>query len=127
MRDPMESMGPIQMTSLAFPGNRFKGEILPELEKLEDLVLLGEAPDALLREDELAVCDHVVLALRALDGARFDPVLVQDGRETRGPAVVAASDGAVVDLDGHAPPYPMRAGRCRSTIAASSSPGGSVP
>ena len=30
-----ESMGPIQMTSLAFPGNHFKGEILPELEKLK--------------------------------------------------------------------------------------------
>ena len=29
------------------------------------------------------------------------PLLVQHGRETRGPAVVAASDGAVVDLDGH--------------------------
>ena len=34
------------------------------------------------------------------------PVFLQDGHETRGPAVVAASDGAVVDLDGHAARYP---------------------
>jgi uncharacterized membrane protein len=31
----MESMGPIQMISVAFPGNRFKGQILPELERLK--------------------------------------------------------------------------------------------
>jgi uncharacterized membrane protein len=31
----MESMGHIQMISVAFPGNRFKGEILPELERLK--------------------------------------------------------------------------------------------
>jgi uncharacterized membrane protein len=30
-----ESMGPIQMLSIAFDGNRFKGEILPELERLK--------------------------------------------------------------------------------------------
>jgi hypothetical protein len=29
-------------------------------------------------------------------------MLVQLGRETRGPFVVPASDGAIVDLDGHA-------------------------
>jgi len=31
----MESLGPIQMLTLAFPGNRFKGEILPELDRLK--------------------------------------------------------------------------------------------
>jgi hypothetical protein len=31
------------------------------------------------------------------------PFTRQHGRETRGPAVVAASDGAVEDLDAHAP------------------------
>src|SRR3954465_10036360 len=49
----MESMGPIQMTSLAFPGNRFKGEILPELEKLKKAGI-GRIVDLLLvRKDEL--------------------------------------------------------------------------
>jgi uncharacterized membrane protein len=31
----VESLGPIQMLTLAFPGNRFKGEILPELDRLK--------------------------------------------------------------------------------------------
>jgi uncharacterized membrane protein len=35
MADVPESMGPIQMLSIAFDGNHFKGEILPELERLK--------------------------------------------------------------------------------------------
>jgi hypothetical protein len=66
--------------------------------------VLGEAPLLLLREEQLAVRDHVELALRALDGRSL--VLrrpVDLGRETRGPAVIAVSDGAVKDADfGHA-------------------------
>jgi hypothetical protein len=54
----------------------------------------------LLREDQRIVGEHVVLALLAL----FDLGLVlrlgvQLGRETRGPRVVAVSDGAVLDQD----------------------------
>jgi len=33
--DLAESVGPIQLLSLAFEGNRFRGEILPELERLK--------------------------------------------------------------------------------------------
>jgi uncharacterized membrane protein len=33
--DAVESVGPIQMLSVAFEGNHFKGEILPELERLK--------------------------------------------------------------------------------------------
>jgi hypothetical protein len=54
----------------------------------------------LLREQDAAVGDHVELILDALD--RFGVVLrplVDLGRETRSPAVVAASDGAVVNPD----------------------------
>ncbi len=73
--------------------------------------MLGEAPLALLREDELPVGEHVELALRALDDLR---VVVRPsldlGRETRGPAVVAASDGAVVDLDAHGGSVPRAIG-----------------
>ena len=65
--------------------------------------MLREPPLTLFGEHELAVHEHVELRLRTLDdlgsgvGARVDL-----GRETRGPAVVTASDGAVVDLDAHA-------------------------
>jgi len=70
-------------------------------EQAEDLVLLGKATFALLREEELPVAQDVELALRTLGDRGGDALVVQDGRETRGPAVIAASDGAVLDLDGH--------------------------
>jgi len=54
----------------------------------------------LLREGELPVDDHVELALLTRGGRRLDALpLVQLGRETRSPCVVAVSDGAVEDLD----------------------------
>src|SRR3954463_14223433 len=48
----MESMGPIQMTSLAFPGNRFKGEILPELEHVKKAGIARLVNLRLVRKDE---------------------------------------------------------------------------
>jgi uncharacterized membrane protein len=50
---PMESMGPIQMLSLAFPGNRFKGEILPELERLKKHGIVRIVDLLMVRKDEL--------------------------------------------------------------------------
>ena len=63
-----------------------------------NLGVLREPALPLFGEDQLTVGEDVVLALRAL----FDPGLVlglrvQLGRETRGPFVVAVSDGAVED------------------------------
>jgi len=55
----------------------------------------------LLREDGVAVRDDVELALLALGDLGGVPVFAQLGRETRGPCVVAASGGAVIDLDAH--------------------------
>jgi hypothetical protein len=56
----------------------------------------------LLREDDPAVGDDVELALSSGDGVRLvRRAFVQLGRETRGPSVVAVSDGAVKDLDLH--------------------------
>src|SRR6476659_10882693 len=49
----LESMGPIQMTSLAFPGNQFKGEILPELEKLKKAGIVRIVDLLLVRKDDL--------------------------------------------------------------------------
>lgn len=64
--------------------------------------MLREAPGLLLREDDLAVAQHVELPLGARDVSRRNPLVVQLGRETRGPLVIARSGRAVVDLDGHA-------------------------
>ena len=49
----MESMGPIQLLSLAFPGNQFKGEILPELELLKKQGIVRIVDLLLVRKDEL--------------------------------------------------------------------------
>jgi hypothetical protein len=64
--------------------------------------VLGKAAFALLREDELTVEHDVELPLSARDdlGLRRRG-RVDLGRETRGPAVIAVSDRAVVDLDAH--------------------------
>jgi hypothetical protein len=57
----------------------------------------------LLGKEQLTVCEDVVLGLLALLDVGFVLRLgVQLGRETRGPGVVAVSDGAVLDQDaGH--------------------------
>ena len=68
----------------------------------DDLVLVREAAHVLFREQQPTVGDDVELALltrHCLAGVfarRGDR-----GRETRGPCVVPASDGAVEDLDPH--------------------------
>jgi hypothetical protein len=62
--------------------------------------VLGEAVLLLLAEDQRAVGEHVELALRPLeDLGLVGRRLIELGRETRGPAVIAVSDRAVVDLD----------------------------
>ncbi len=65
----------------------------------ENLGQLGPPSLALLGEDECIVDEDVELALVAADhlGAVFRPVDL--GHETRGPLVVAVSDGAVQDAD----------------------------
>jgi hypothetical protein len=57
----------------------------------------------MLREHELAVREDVELAGSARLDRRVEALVYQFGRETRGPAVVAASDGAIPDLDAHGP------------------------
>jgi hypothetical protein len=64
--------------------------------------VLREPPFLLFREDQLSVGNDVELALLTRDGLGFvGGALVQLGRETRSPAVIAVSDGAVEDLDLH--------------------------
>ena len=78
-------------------------------EQSADLSVLREPTLPLLREDELPVHEDVVLALAALfDLGLVLGLVVQLGRETRGPCVVAVSDGAVLDQNlrhaGNLPP-----------------------
>jgi hypothetical protein len=79
------------------------GRLCPSgAERRDDLVVLREAALALLREHELPVPEDVELAVPALDRLHVEAESVaQLGCETRSPAVVAVSDGAVVDLDAH--------------------------
>ena len=77
----------------------------------DDLVVLGKAPLALLREEQLAVGKDVELRVAALADLRLVlRPLTYLGRETRGPSVVTVSDGAVVDLDAHRPTRYSRRG-----------------
>jgi len=68
-------------------------------ERGEDLRGLRKTALALLREDEPAVGEDVELAVRAGLDLRRVVRPVELGRETRGPAVVAASDGAEEDAE----------------------------
>jgi uncharacterized membrane protein len=61
----MESMGPIQMISLAFQGNRFKGEILPELERLKREGIVRIVDMVLVRKDSMG--DVMVTTASDLD------------------------------------------------------------
>ncbi len=62
--------------------------------------MLREAALLLLREHQLPVSEDVELALLPrLDLGLVLGLGVQLGRETRGPLVVAVSDGAVEDAD----------------------------
>ena len=49
--DTVERPGPIQLLALAFPGNRFKGEILPELDRLKRKGIVRVLDMAIVRKD----------------------------------------------------------------------------
>src|SRR5262249_31102306 len=75
---------------------------LRRAEGAQDLAVLGKASGLMLREHGCPVGEHVELPLAAGNRLRVETFSGQLGRETRGRWVVAASGGAVVDLD-HAP------------------------
>src|SRR5262245_16427025 len=62
---PMESMGPIQMLSVAVPGNRFKCEILRELERLKEAKIIRVLDLLMVRKDQLG--NVMVLTASDLD------------------------------------------------------------
>src|SRR3954453_7287481 len=51
--DEPHDFGPLQMWTIAFDGNRFKGEILPELERLKKEGIVRVIDLLLVRKDEL--------------------------------------------------------------------------
>jgi uncharacterized membrane protein len=51
--DVAESVGPIQLLSVAFEGNRFRGEIMPELERLKRDGIIRIIDLLLVRKDKL--------------------------------------------------------------------------
>jgi uncharacterized membrane protein len=52
-QDVAESVGPIQLLGVAFEGNRFKGEIMPELERLKREGIIRIIDLLLVRKDSL--------------------------------------------------------------------------
>jgi hypothetical protein len=69
----------------------------------QDFARLWPAADTLLGEDRLVGANDVELRLLAPHGRRRDSRRLELGRETRGPFVVAVSDGAIEDLHWHEP------------------------
>lgn len=51
MRDERAEFGPLQMMTIAFDGSRFKGEILPELDRLKQQGLLRIVDMLVVRKD----------------------------------------------------------------------------
>ncbi|WP_028660835.1 DUF6325 family protein [Nocardioides insulae] len=83
------SLGPIEVVSIAFPGNRFTGEIIPELERLTS-------------SGTITVIDGV-LATRDQDGpvtfVELDEVDGGDGDAGRLAALLDRVEGLVSDED----------------------------
>jgi uncharacterized membrane protein len=51
--EAVESVGPIQLLSVAFDGNRFRGEIMPELERLKRAGIVRIIDLLLVRKDSV--------------------------------------------------------------------------
>ena len=100
----MESMGPIQMMSVAFPGNRFKGEILPELERLKKEEIVRVIDMLLVRNDHemaafrLPPCAPEAVELRLFREFRVEaPVHDWNGRPLLRVSIAAYNTPADVD------------------------------
>jgi uncharacterized membrane protein len=101
----VESVGPIQMLCVAFNGNRFKGEILPELDRLKREQVIRIIDLLVVRKDETG---HVmVMTASDLDweeATSFGSYIgALAGFRAAGPAGVerGAMAGAAELADGH--------------------------
>lgn len=52
MNEGASSLGPVEVLVIAFPGNQFNGEIIPELKRLIDAEVIGLIDGVLAHKDE---------------------------------------------------------------------------
>lgn len=80
------SIGPVEFLTIAFPGNRFDGRIVPELEKLVasgtvriiDLVFISKDADGSITTYEFEDLEGDAAAFGALDGEAGDLFTEED-------------------------------------------------
>ena len=70
------TLGPIDFIALEFPGNRFKGEILPELFELVDKGIIRIIDLVVIMKDQGEVIVRELQELDAVHMAMFDPLQV---------------------------------------------------
>ena len=101
----VESLGPIQLLTVAFEGNRFKGEILPELERLKRDGIVRIIDMLLVRKDSLgAVAVTTESDLDWQEAVSLGSYLgALGGFAVRGPEGIAPGSiaGAAELADGH--------------------------
>ena len=70
------TLGPIDVIALEFPGNRFRGEILPELFELVDKGIIRIIDLVVIMKDQGEVIVRELQELDAAHMAMFDPLQV---------------------------------------------------
>ena len=70
------TLGPIDFIALEFPGNRFKGEILPDLFELVEKGIIRIIDLVIIIKDQGQVITRELRELDAADIAMFDPLKV---------------------------------------------------
>jgi uncharacterized membrane protein len=103
--DRAASFGPIQIWAFAFDGNRFKGEILPELDRLKDAGVIRLIDLLVIRKDAAGrVATLTASDLDWEEATSFGAViggLIGLGVEGEEGAKVGAMAGALELADGH--------------------------
>ena len=105
LQDFVESVGPIQLLTVAFDGNHFKGEIMPELERLKREGIVRIIDLLLVRKDSMgAVMVTTVTDLAWEEAVSLGSYLgALAAYATAGPTAVerGAIAGAAELADGH--------------------------
>lgn len=102
----LDELGPVQILTLTFAGNHFKGEILPELERLKKLGLIRLIDLLLVRKDSTgAVATLTATDLDWEEAADFGAMvgsLIGWGVSGQQGAELGWIAGAADSVDGHA-------------------------
>jgi uncharacterized membrane protein len=102
----LEELGPVQVLTVAFDGNHFKGEILPELERLKTLGLIRVIDLLFIRKDSMgAVATLTATDLDWEEAADFGAMvgsLIGWGVAGAEGAELGWIAGAADSADGHA-------------------------